>query len=61
MNKFKEVLGFVARVTAITLITCKVTELYNKYAHNEVARANLKNKIKKLNPFKSKYYEIKRS
>lgn len=51
MRQIKNVLGMMFATAVTTLTACKVVDLYNKYAHDEIARAELKRKIKKLNPF----------
>ena len=51
MKTIKNVLSMVFATAISTLTMCKVVDLYNKYAHDDVARADLKRKIKKLFPF----------
>ena len=48
-------LGGIIITTAVSAITfCFVTEKYNQYAHDEVAKKELKNKLANHNPFKKK-------
>lgn len=52
MRTIKQLFGMAIATAVTTLTACKVVDMYNTYAHDGVARANLKKKIKKLNPFK---------
>lgn len=53
MKELVKKLGYVAATAAVTTLTsCIVKSTYEKYKGNEVAKKQLKNKIKKLNPFK---------
>lgn len=49
MGMIKDVCKMVVATTVMTLTACKVTDTYNKYAHNEVEKAKLKEKINNIN------------
>lgn len=51
MDIIKSVGRIVFAATVSTLTACVIQDMYGKYAHNDIARANLKKKIKGLNPF----------
>ena len=54
MRKIKGLFDMIFVTAVTTLTACKVKDLYDKYTHNEIAKAGLKRKFKKLNPFKRK-------
>ena len=51
MGMIKDVSKMVVATAVTTLTACKVVDVYNKYAHNEVEKAKLKEKINNINPF----------
>lgn len=61
MDTIKKVGKIVLTAAISTLTSCVVRDAYNKYRNNEVAKANLKRKFKKINPFKkNEIYLIKK-
>lgn len=51
MEIFKKVGRIVFVATVSTLTSCLVQDMYKRYAHDDIAKAQFKNKIKGLNPF----------
>ena len=51
MGLIKKLCSIIIVTVITTLTACKVQEVYNRYAYNDIAKAELKRKIKGLNPF----------
>ena len=51
MGLIKKLCNIIIVTVITTLTACKVQEVYNRYAYNDIAKAELKRKIKGLNPF----------
>lgn len=52
MGLIKQVFGVIVITAASTMTVYAATDIYQKYAHNEVERVKLKKKITKIIPFK---------
>lgn len=51
MELLKKLGGTVIATAVMALTTCVVCDKYNQYANNPVAKAELKRKLSKINPF----------
>ena len=51
MEMIKKLGKIVGGAALSALTACVVQDMYKTYAHNDVAKTRLKNKIKGLNPF----------
>lgn len=51
-NLIKTLVNTTLTVAVTTVVALGVTDLYNKYKNDEVARKRLKRKLSNMNPFK---------
>jgi len=51
-NLIKTLVNTTLTVAVTTVVGLGVTDLYNKYKNDEVARKRLKRKLSNMNPFK---------